>query len=169
MAVFLDVVLIVIIGVITYFEAKRGFLRSLVDMVGTIMAFKLTIFLYPKTTLWLVKTLHFSGNIATVISCIFLFFGISCFFFIIGAAVYSITLLTLAPVFEEIFAAVCAFVSSCTILRFVLILTVSITTNKAIKAAIDNSLFAEQLLTLSWYHFIMKKLEPLTNPGEIYL
>jgi uncharacterized membrane protein required for colicin V production len=165
----IDVLVAIFVGVLTYIDTKRGFFRALVDMIGVIIAFKITIFLHPKFSLWFVNTLHFSPKISALISCLFLFFGIFGLFFGIGAVIYSMTLLTLAPVFEEIFSAICAFITACGILRFILILIVSLSANEALKSAIHNSLFAEELLTLSWYHFIMKKLEPLTNPGKLYL
>jgi uncharacterized membrane protein required for colicin V production len=161
--------LVIFIGLaITILDFRRGFFRAVVDMLGVIVAFKLVFFLYPKITPWFINTLHFSAKTGTIISCILIFFGISGIIFAIGAIIYSTTLLTLAPVFEEIFSGICAFITAATILRFILILVLSVSSNEEIKTAINNSLLGEQLVSLSWYHSIMDKLKPLTNPGELY-
>lgn len=162
--------LVIFIGLsIIILDFRRGFFRAVVDMIGVIVAFKLVFFLYPKITPWFVNTLHFSPKTGTIISCVLIFFGTSGIFFAIGAVIYSMTLLTLADVFEEIFSIVCAIITAATILRFILILVLSVSSNEAIKSAIFNSLFGEQLVSLSWYHSIMDKLKPLTSPGELYL
>lgn len=166
MSVIIDGLIIFFVLFLIVIEWRRGFFRSLVDLVAVIVATKATRLFLPATSSFLQK--FFSENTAGIVGAflLFIFFGLLAF--VIGNIIYQLTLLTIGDPFEDIFAIIFGGCAACGIVHFVLLVAMSFG-GDGIKEAIRNSLLGEPLFSFSFYFWAMQKLMPLMQPGDIYL
>lgn len=163
----IDGFIIFFVLLLVVLEAKRGILRAGLDAFGAVVALKAAYSLHTPLANFL-KT-YISINLASIISPIIIFFFIGFGFFIAASVIYRLTMITFLDVYEQMASCICGLITAGCIVRFILLMVVSFTTNEGIKNAIQDSFFGYQFLTLSLYFEIKQRLLPLTKPGELYL
>lgn len=164
----IDGPIIFLMGVIAVLEVKRGFFRSIIDMFGAILALKAASAWHTPFAQFLVSKLSFSPLRADLIGTIFIFLFVGGIIFALGSIFYAMTLLNIGDPFEQILPLIFSLICGGTIVRFILLVILSFTASEAVQAFIHNSWLGEQLVTLSYYQWVMEKLEPLMHPGPMY-
>lgn len=166
----IDIPVILFMVGIAVLEVKRGFFRSIVDMFGAILALKAASAWHTPFAQFLANKLSFSPFWADLIGTIFIFLFVGGVIFALGVIFHAMTLLSIGDPFEQILPLIFSLICSGTIVRFILLVILSFTANEAVQAFIHNSWLGvgEQLVSLSYYQWVMEKLEPLMHPGPIY-
>ena len=170
----LDGVLIFILVGTGVLDARRGTMLASFDLAGAILGFKAATFWYSGFGIFLNKSMGFSPVSATIAAALLIFLLVFFVFFGIGYVAHGLTLLTLGDPFESIVGSIFGVFASGTFLRLVLVLVMSFTQNpqgactSGICDAVKDSYVGYEIYTLTTYNDIMKMLDPLRNPGEIY-
>ncbi len=165
----LDALLIFVLVLAGVLEMRRGTMLASFDLTGSIFGFSAAQFWYMGFGIFLKNALGLSPTASTIMAALLIWLFVFFIFFGIGFVVHGMTLLTLGDPFESIVGFIFGALSSGTLLRFILILVMSFTQNQGIKDAITDSWIGNELYTLSTYNYYMQQLEPLRNPGEIYI
>jgi len=166
----IDIPVILFMVGIAVLEVKRGFFRSIVDMFGAILALKAASAWHIPFAQFLTNKLSFSPLWADLIGTIFIFLFVGGVIFALGVITYAMTLLNIGDPFEQILSFIFSLICSGTLVRFILLMISSFPTSEGVQAFIHNSWLglSEQLITLSYYQWVMEQLEPLMHPGPIY-
>lgn len=162
-----DVPLVVLGFLYLYVEVRRGFFCSFTDFCGMMLGLRVFYSAWPWLTKWFYG-LGLSKQAAFVLGSLTSFLPIVILMITAGWVVHNMTLISLGDVFEQILATVAALSAFLVLARFGLIVLGGLG-NKAIQEAILNSLIGRELYTLETVRYFLQKLEPLTNPGEIYI
>lgn len=171
----LDALLIFVLVLVGVLEMRRGTMLASFDLTGSIFGFSAAQFWYMGFGMFLKNTLGLSPAASTITAALLIWLFVFFIFFGIGFVAHGMTLLTLGDPFESIVGFIFGAFASGTLLRFILILVMSFTQTpqgvctSSMCEAVKDSWLGNELYTLSTYNYYMQQLEPLRNPGEIYI
>lgn len=159
---------LIFFGVLLMFlEVKRGTFRSFVDMLGAIFGLKAVYVFREPFSHFLHASLSFSERNADWFGTFLLFFCVLGFFMLLGQILFNMTLFTIGEAFEPMVAFIFSMFAIGTLLRFVMIFLISF--YPGLETPIMDSAIGAELVNLSVWKWLVEKLKPLTNPGELYI